>query len=487
MNDRFIPQHLAGESLLIVGVSGGADSLCLLDCLHKSGYRLIVAHFDHQLRPGSDQEGARVRSLAERMGLPFVGGGGDVRRFAAENGHSLEEAARIARYRFLFHLAREEQAQAVAVGHTADDQVETILMHFLRGSGLSGLKGMTGRTLLPEFDPHLPLLRPILHLWRQETEAYCRDHGLEPLIDPSNQDETFFRNRLRNSLVPELEKYNPGIKQTLLRMAEALAGDHEILATALDAAWQAVVLEESPTHLRLQASTLAGFPAGLRRNIFRKAFGLLSPGLRSLDFETLERASNFSALPAGPDGQAGLPPRMDLPGNLMLLREGDDIYLSARQAPLPTSDLPLISAPLEMQTGAEVALNPQFTLSIQAVDPGQHLAEAQENTDPFTAWLDADQCGDHFTIRTRQAGDSFSPLGMNRQTVKLREFYINARIPARVRGGWPLVCARDQIAWVPGHRIAHPFRVTPATRRVLRLCIRRRQTPGAPPGSQAKD
>ena len=128
---------------------------------------------------------------------------------------SLEEAARILRYRFLFAQARSEGAEVVAVGHTADDQVETVLMHFLRGAGLPGLKGMAGRTILPEFDPKIPLVRPILHLWRSETEAYCQEHGLQPVYDPSNRDETYFRNRLRHSLIPELEKYNPRFKNTL--------------------------------------------------------------------------------------------------------------------------------------------------------------------------------------------------------------------------------------------------------------------------------
>ena len=160
-----------------------------------------------------------MRKLAEEMKLPFVSESADVRGYAEEHKLSLEEAARMLRYRFLFAQARAHRAGAVAVGHTADDQVETILMHFLRGAGLAGLKGMAGRTLLPEFDREIPLVRPILHLWRHETEAYCREHDLQPVHDPSNTDETYFRNRLRHSLIPELEKYNPRFKETLLRTA----------------------------------------------------------------------------------------------------------------------------------------------------------------------------------------------------------------------------------------------------------------------------
>src|SRR5512143_2120761 len=145
---------------LLAGVSGGPDSLCLLDILHSAGYPVIVAHFNHHLRPEADEEAASVAGLAQDLGLAFVTDSADVNKYAAENSLSLEEAARLLRYRFLFRVARERSAQAVAVGHTADDQVETILMHFLRGAGLAGLKGMEVRTHLPVFDAGIPLVRP---------------------------------------------------------------------------------------------------------------------------------------------------------------------------------------------------------------------------------------------------------------------------------------------------------------------------------------
>src|SRR5512136_2975940 len=151
---------------VLVGVSGGADSLCLLGILRETGYQVIVAHFNHRLRPEADQEAAAVSELAKSRGLPFVSAEADVRQVAVTQSLSLEEAARMLRYRFLFTAAKENSAQAVAVGHTADDQVETVLMHFLRGAGLAGLKGMEYRTILPVFDPLIPLVRPLLMLWR---------------------------------------------------------------------------------------------------------------------------------------------------------------------------------------------------------------------------------------------------------------------------------------------------------------------------------
>ena len=217
---------------VLAGVSGGPDSLCLLDILHTAGYRVIVAHFNHQLRPEADQEADSVSARARSLGLPFASACADVRAYAGAHRLSLEEAARMLRYQFLFASARKYEAQAVAVGHTADDQVETVLMHFLRGAGLAGLKGMEYRTLLPVFDQQIPLVRPLLSLWRADTEAYCREHALQPHYDVSNTDQAFFRNRLRHALLPELEKYNPRVKESVCRKSSKQPGNPSSLTQA---------------------------------------------------------------------------------------------------------------------------------------------------------------------------------------------------------------------------------------------------------------
>jgi tRNA(Ile)-lysidine synthase len=473
MNNQLREHQLEQTGMVVIGVSGGPDSLCLLDLARQiSGLKIIVAHFNHQLRPEADQEAEFVKRVAEQMQLPYVSEAADVGSYAEEQKLSLEEAARNLRYRFLFKRARSEGAGAVAVGHTADDQVETVLMHFLRGAGLAGLKGMARRTLLPEFDPEIPLVRPILHLWRKETEAYCHEHELQPVYDPSNSDETYFRNRLRHSLIPELEKYNPRFKQTLLRTAEAMAGDYEALTEAVDSTWLKVVVREEPDHIMFLASALEMLPSGLKRNIIRRAMENLRPGMRNLDFETLERAATFVV----PNTQS-LPPNMvprqvELSGGLTLYREGEAIYLAALEADLPSAQWPLIDKIHELAVNGQVRLNINFILSAMELEAEADWTEAYENGDPFTAWVDADRSGNLFTVRARRAGDIFSPLGMNRQTVKMREFYINVKIPRRARAGWPLVCAGDEIVWVPGYRMAHPFRINEKTKRVVKLMLK---------------
>ena len=448
---------------LLVGVSGGPDSLCLLDLLHAAGYRVIVAHFNHRLRPEADLEAEAVSGRARTMGLPFVTESADVRGYAEAQSLSLEEAARLLRYRFLFVQARLHQAQAVAVGHTADDQVETVLMHFLRGAGLSGLKGIQPRTLLPVFDPRIPLVRPILHLWRADTEAYCREHDLQPHYDASNDDPVYFRNRLRHALVPELEKYNPRFKEALLRTSQALQDDFDILNEVVEAAWKESVVESQPGWVAFRQAALADLSAGLRRNLLRRGAQSLRPEDRDFGFEALERASAYAEYPAsGP---------LDLANGLYLFHEDDRLYLAAYEANLPFAQWPQVSGELSVVSGqCELGAGWIFTVDERPLNTDDYSLNANN----WLACLDADRTGTSLTVRPPRPGERFQPLGMESGSVKLQDFFVNAKLPKRARANWPLVCARDGIAWIPGFRLAHPFRVTEHTKRLLLLHLEKK-------------
>ena len=226
---------------VLAGVSGGPDSLCMLDVLRQLGYRLIVAHLDHSLRPDAAQEAEHLRQLVEGYGLPFVLERGDVQAYAASHRLSIEEAAREVRYRFLFEQAARHQAQAVAVGHTANDQVETVLMHLLRGSGLTGLRGMSYRSLPNPWSQTIPLVRPLLGAWREQILSHLEQNGLQPSLDASNLDTRFYRNRLRHELIPQLENLNPGVRQRLWQMADVLAEDEAVLEMMEQTAWESCI------------------------------------------------------------------------------------------------------------------------------------------------------------------------------------------------------------------------------------------------------
>ena len=243
---------------VLLGVSGGADSMALMHGLHELGYRLVIAHLDHAIRPESAADADYVQAAAEELGLPFVRARIDVLKVAEAEGQSLEEGAREVRYTFLFKQAREYHAQAVAVAHHADDQVETVLMHFLRGAGLAGLSGMPYRKVMPIWDAAIPLVRPLLDVWREDVEGYLSEKGVSPRFDESNLDQTYYRNRLRHELIPNLETYNPRFRQVLNRTAAVLAGEEDFLEELTQAAWKLCLMEEREGRVLLFQSCISG-------------------------------------------------------------------------------------------------------------------------------------------------------------------------------------------------------------------------------------
>lgn len=461
---------LVKDRPIIAGISGGPDSLCLLGILRENGYRVIVAHFNHKLRPDADADANAVEQSASRMNIASVIDSGDVREFAEAEKMSLEEAARTMRYRFLMEQARRVKAQAVAVGHTADDQVETVLMHFLRGAGLAGLKGMAYRTILPAFDDKIPIVRPLLDAWREETVVYCAAHGLRPRHDPSNDSLDFFRNRLRNQLIPILESYNPRFRETVKRTSLSLSGDHEILQQVLDDAWKTSIVQQTADFISFDSSILTRYPLGLQRHLLRRAIESLHPDSSDITFAVLERAANFVNTP---DHR----PRTDLTGGLHLLREGELVYVLADTSNLPFErwpQLPQDGNPIPLKLPGSVALSGGWKLTCERWNMASlAMEQARANNDPFQVWLDAKHIPDTLELRIRRDGDRFEPLGMDGHEMKLSDFFINVKLPHRARDRWPLLCMGDKVVWVPGYRPAHSFRLTEDTRQALYLSMTR--------------
>jgi tRNA(Ile)-lysidine synthase len=460
---------------VIAGISGGPDSLCLLEVLRQAGYSVVVAHFNHRLRPESDEEAAMVGKTAGRMQIPSVIDGADVRAYAEQQGVSIEEAARTLRYRFLFNLARQHQAQAVAVGHTADDQVETVLMHFLRGSGMSGLKGMSHRSILEVFDPEIPLVRPLLDVWRKETLAFCDGHDLHPHFDASNESLDYQRNRIRHRLIPDLEGYNPKFRAAVLRMTQSLKLDHAFLNEMVEAAWKESAAEVDDKRVAFDLTRLSKSPVGLQRNLVRKAMLQLRPGLE-VDFAALERASKMIPDLSGPSD-------VDLKGGLRLFREGGRIYVCATEADLPVDLWPQMPAgrtSLPVPVPGRVELSSGWILTCDRwQSPLPDGEQVKNNEDPFQVWVDADRMSAPPEVRVRRDGDLFAPLGMEGHSQKLSDFFVNEKLPERRRERWPLLCSGETILWVPGYRPAHAVRLTSSTRNALYFVLRNtREEPG---------
>jgi tRNA(Ile)-lysidine synthase len=453
---------------VLVGVSGGPDSLCLMEVLRQAGYQIIVAHFNHKLREAADLESIAVERVAARLTIPFVVESAEVSIYAETNSLSLEEAARTLRYRFLFAQAQRLNAQAVAVGHTADDQVETVLMHLIRGTGLTGLKGMSYRTILPIFDADIPLVRPLLNAWREETVAYCAANSLKPHYDPSNDSVDFLRNRLRNMLIPTLETYNPKFREAIWRTVQSLQADHSVLKETIDEHWKKCLILQDKDYVTLDLSRLSRYSVGLQRHIIRRAVEGLMPGQETV-FSVLERASDFIK-----DARRV---RVNLTGGLSLFREGEALYVATSSADLPFDhwpQMPIQKDRMEISVPGKFELSGGWSLSAEAWRlPALAWEQASRKEDPFEVWLDAEGLPAMLELRVRREGDLFEPLGMQGHLQKLSDFFINEKLPPRARGRWPLLCAGGKIIWVPGFRPAESYRLQQTSRRVVYFSLLR--------------
>jgi tRNA(Ile)-lysidine synthase len=299
MDDKFISIvdeyfGIDSQKPIVIGFSGGIDSVCLTTLFMKSSHPLIIAHFNHCLRDTADRDEEFSRVFATERNLLFYSERGDVKKFASDQNLSIEEAARKMRYAFLFRVAQENQVDYLAVGHHADDQIETVLMHLFRGSGMSGLIGMKPVTIIPEFNRSITIIRPLLSFWRAEIEAFCKEHGLSFVQDETNYSDTYERNRIRNHIFPFLKNYYPGVGKRILKLSTLLRDENEILNEIIDENWNDVCLQEHPEFVRIDRHKFNKLAVALQRRLVRKAFFSFDPTLRNLSFENVEWFLNFS-------------------------------------------------------------------------------------------------------------------------------------------------------------------------------------------------
>lgn len=453
---------------VVTGVSGGPDSLCLLDLLWRLDYQVIIAHLNHCIRPEADEEAKKVQEEANARGLPFVTQKVDVPAYAEEHKLSVEEAARIVRYDFLFAQARLFNAQAVAVGHNADDQVETILMHLLRGSGLAGLIGMDYYMAAHEFDDTIPLVRPLLGFWRVEISEYIKEHGLRPAIDESNWDRSYFRNRLRHELIPVLESYNPRFKRAFYRMADILRSDNDVIKLVIDEAWDACFLSQGQGFVVYSASSIRDEPLGVQRHLLRRGIEILQPGLRNIDFGMVERG--IASL------NASGKPKSDLSMGLYVMVEEGRFILASYDAEMSRGDWPQIPEGLafSLDVPGECSLPNGWLLRCEKVDdPAEAYDQALYNQDQYQAWMDADKIIRPIMVRGRRAGDRICPQGMDGHSIKISDLMINEKMPSRARVGWPLLVANGEIIWIPGYRLGHEVQLRQGVHQIIHFELRR--------------
>lgn len=469
-------------ALLVVGVSGGPDSVALLDVLRRLGMRLHVAHLHHGIRGSeADADADFVRQLAAGQRLPCTIERIDVPTVAQTHTLALEEAARRVRYAFLAQVALRTGAHTIAVGHHADDQAETVLMHLLRGTGLAGLRGMLPATPLRDYRQMLfsaltppltqdavarhalTLVRPLLETPRNAVEAYCETHNLPTRFDRSNLDQTYFRNRLRREVLPYLAEINPRISERLCNLADVARAGYTVIETATQATWEGLVRHDYPDGVVFDLLGWRAQPLAIRRALIRRAAYRLKPTLRDVDFVHVAHAIEI-----GQQGATG--DQATLPGGLALRIGYDTLTIGETGAQHLPPERPWLAA------GADIRVTipgstplPEGWRLVATEETTWHLEEIAGNPDPLTAWLDGQTLAGSCRLRTRKRGDRFAPQGMGGKRARLSDFLISAKIPLAYRDRLPLLEAGGEILWVVGARVSERASVRPDTEHVVKL------------------
>jgi tRNA(Ile)-lysidine synthetase-like protein len=321
-----------GRRRIIVAVSGGADSLCLLDAMAGvvagAGRRLTVGHVDHQLRSESAEDAAHVEAAAKTLGLACEILTVDVPAIAAAERRGIEEAARLGRYRALGTLAESHGRAVVVTGHTADDTAETVLLHLLRGTGRNGLAGISehehlssaalGTPVQEEYA--LTLVRPLLSVSRAETVAYCEARGIRWRTDETNSDARMMRNRVRAHLLPVLRTYNPAVDRALTRMAAAVTDDEAWLGTLVEKLWHRLAQPCDDGTVSVALTAWQRQPLAAQRRLVRQFAEQV--GYWAIGFEAVERALQVADEDDGP-------PRAELGAGVIVERRGGMLHFSA--------------------------------------------------------------------------------------------------------------------------------------------------------------
>ncbi len=447
---------------VLAGVSGGADSVALLAVLQRlgpcCGVTLTAAHFNHGTRAGeSDRDEAFVRALCKVRGIPLLTGAlGTARR---ARGLSVEDFLRRERYAFLESARRKSGADRIALGHQKGDQAETVLMNIIRGSGVGGLAG------IPPVRDGGRLIRPLIDCSPREIVAYCRREGLPFVTDSSNADERFLRNRIRRSLLPELERrFNPAIVDSLCRLAEVVRQEDGYMSEEARKA-----LEPWPRGASGASIPLAGLvvlhPALRRRIVLEIVRGLAGPDC-AVGLDHVQSVLNLA-------GGARTGGSLDLPGRLLVRKSYGRLEFVRGGTP---DRRQRGERPGEGPAGAfRVAVPVPGTIRIEQLGlrmrfrvlrrpPSSPAATAR------TAYLDLERVCGPLVVRSASPGDRIQPLGM-KGSRKLSRLFIDEKIPRDRRNRFPLLADDVSILWVPGLRLSERARVDGGTRRVLKVEI----------------
>lgn len=447
----------AGDKV-IVAVSGGPDSICLLHLLYalreELAIRLVAAHVNHCLRgEEADRDEAYVREFCKNIGIECYVKREDVNRIAKEHGISSEMAGRQVRYNFFKKVLDNIEGNKIALAHNANDQAETVLMRMLRGTGLEGLTGIKAvRDGI--------YIRPIINISRREIEVYCEENKLNPRIDKTNLENIYTRNKIRLEMIPYIEKnFNPDIIQALNRLSHTIKNDNDYITQ--------VSLEKFRRYCKKEENKVI-----INEEIFMEHDALLTRVIRMALKEVSGSLYNFEKdhiydiinIQRGSTGKIIM-----LPNGIRVLNNYGNVYLyiTEGQKEEKKNEIEHKLMPNSKNKLKDMGLN----ISLKVINNKDELNLAENK---LVKYFDYDKIKGDIKLRYRRNGDKFIPLGM-KGSKKLKDLFIDLKIPKDERDNIPLVVFEDEIGWIVGYRISDKFKVEKDSKNILQIKIEREE------------
>lgn len=445
----------SGDKIL-VGLSGGPDSVCMLNLLcsirDEEKIEVAAAHINHMLRgEEADKDEEYSKRLCESLGVRFFSKRIDINKYALETGKSSELAGREARYDFFDEIINKINFNKIATAHNANDQAETILMRIMRGTGLEGLGGIP-------VEREGKYIRPILFMKREEVEKYCKENNLNPHIDATNLERIYSRNKVRLDILPYMKNnFNPNIVETINRMALLLQDDNEFIEGEVNKAYKDNCFERENSIVI--SKNLFNIHSAIVTRVIRKALFAINKSNYDMEMKNIEDIIELSNL--------GTNKRVDLPKDIYAENVYGDIIIRKKEY-------------IKNKLSNELTLNKKDILHNEVIfdeyiinfDLVNNKDIKQEN-DELIKKFDYDKIN-NVTIRYRKDGDRITPLGM-KGSKKLKDIFIDMKIPKEKRDEIPLIQFNDEISWIVGIKMSDKFKITKETKHILKVSVKRKE------------
>ncbi|HHW47211.1 MAG TPA: tRNA lysidine(34) synthetase TilS [Clostridiaceae bacterium] len=442
---------------IVVGISGGPDSVCLLHILHRLipeyGLKLYALHVNHMLRgEDADLDELFVKEFCKSLGVPLRIIARDINKISKSSGVSIEEAGRDIRYRAFEQYAADVGASKIAVAHNKNDLVETVLMNIIRGTGLEGLTGidyMRGR-----------IIRPLLDIDRKDIEEYCRQNNLSPRIDLSNLENKYTRNKVRLDLIPYITRmFDVDVVESVYRLAALLKDDNDLIEKLALETYTSCVASRQPDTVSLDIAQLKKNHVSLVKRVLRNAIKDVKGNIKGIESKHIDMLIDLME-----SGRTGI--EIHLPGRIRAAKSYGILRIGLDAKKIKT---PLFEAEINVPG---ITMVPVLNASIEASVVEKKLISIEQYNNlrynSLVQFFDYDKLNTGIYVRNRRNGDIFKPLKSN-GTKKLKEYFIDNKIPCEKRDEIPLVAKENEIVWVIGYKISDKFKVTENTKSVLIL------------------